>query len=378
MYKSPAKICLTLLLANLSLMTTVKADTTESAEIYSKSCSVCHGEQGDGISHAMGGLNPPPKDFSKPGLKEKLTRDTMIQIVRHGKPGTAMSGFSSQLTETQINELVDYVRAQFMYGNVGKSILKENYSGGKSIYALTCSVCHGEDGSGAVWGKTSLNPPPVNFSVKDREKDLPRERMINSVLYGRPGTAMTAFATQLNRKQAEQVVDYIRDNFMIDASAKVAMNPATDATTNTATDFKKQPQAASTVGMAVLHDKSKESDTMQAITDAQLFNQPIPDRLQGNKQTGLAYYIQNCIACHGTSGKGDGPRAYFIYPRPRNFLHPASKSRFNRPVLFKAIKEGVLGREMPAWGKVLSDQQIADITEYVFQAFIEPTTEETP
>jgi len=30
----------------------------------------------------------------------------------------------------------------------------------------------------------------------------------------------------------------------------------------------------------------------------------------------------------------------------------------------------VIGREMPAWEKVMSDQQIADITEYVYQRFI--------
>ena len=379
MHKSQANICLTLFIINLSVLVTANA-STESAEIYSKTCSVCHGEQGDGKSHAMAGLNPPPKDFSKPGLKEKLTRDTMIQIVSHGKPGTAMSGFSSQLTDVQINELVDYVRAQFMYGNVGKSILKDNNTGGKSIYALTCSVCHGEDGSGAVWGKTSLNPPPVNFSAKDKQRDLPRERMINSVLYGRPGTAMTAFATQLSRKQAEAVVDYIRDSFMIESTATETTTAETTATTTTAavSSTNKQGHAASTVGMAVLHDQAKESDTLQQVTDAQLFTQPLADQLQGNKQTGLAYYIQNCIACHGTSGKGDGPRAYFIYPRPRNFLHPASKTRFNRPVLFKAIKEGVIGREMPAWGKVLNDQQIADLTEYVFQTFIQPATQETP
>lgn len=365
MFKSPFYIYFTLFI--YTMPTLVAADANkESSDIYAKTCSVCHGEQGDGKSHAIRGLIPPPRDFSKPGLKSKLTRDTMIQIVTNGKPGTAMTGFSSQLNQTQISELVDYIREQFMYDNVGKSILKRNTSGGKSIYALTCSVCHGEDGAGAVWGKTSFNPPPVNFATQDRVRDLPRERMIYSVTHGRPNTAMTAFETQLNAKEIEQVVDYIRDTFMIESSTS-------DSTTNDASSA----QAASTVGMAVLHDKSKESDSLQQITDAELFNQPISAELRGNLQTGQAFYLQNCTDCHGISGEGDGPRAYFIYPRPRNFLHSASKARFNRPVLFEAIKQGVNGREMPAWGKVLNDQQIADITEYVFQTFIRPSTEVT-
>lgn len=372
MHNIKACICITLFLISISQMVTANANT-QSAEIYSKTCSVCHGEQGDGKSHAMTGLNPPPKDFSKPGLKMKLSRDTMIQIISNGKPGTAMTGFSSQLNANQISDLVDYVREQLMYDNVGKSILKNNNTGGKSIYALTCSVCHGEDGSGAIWGKTSLYPPPVNFTLKNKVQDLPKERMISSVTYGRPGTAMTAFTSQLNTEQIEDVVDYIRDTFMLAGTAEestIEVYKATDTT-------RKKPYAASAVGMAVLHDQAKESDTLQRVTDTQLFDQEISDQLRGNKQTGLAYYMQNCIACHGTSGQGDGPRAYFIYPRPRNFLHPASKKRLSRPVLFNAIKEGVAGREMPAWGKVLNDQKIADITEYVFQAFIQPEAVET-
>ena len=84
----------------------------------------------------------------------------------------------------------------------------------------------------------------------------------------------------------------------------------------------------------------------------------------------MALYMSNCTACHGTEGNGDGPRAYFIFPRPRNFLLAENRTRLNRPVLFNAISRGVPGREMPAWSKVMTDQQIADITEYVFQAFV--------
>lgn len=373
MYKQRLCLYFTVYLCALMVMTTVNADTI-SAEIYTKSCSVCHGERGNGKSHAAAGLNPPPKDFTVPGLKSRLSRESMIHTVSNGKPGTAMTSFSSQLSPAEISALVDYIRQQFMYDNVGKSILKNQGNDGKSIYAMTCSVCHGEDGAGATWGKSSFNPPPVNFTLMDKERDLPRERMINSVTNGRPNTAMTAFATQLDASEIEAVVDYIRGTFMIDSTTHnrpVGHNAKSNSHAVIA-EHPTQSYAASTVGMAVLHDSSKESDSLQHTTDAQLFRQPISATLKGDAQAGMAYYLQNCTACHGSSGKGDGPRAYFIYPRPRNFLHPASQARFNRPELFKAIKQGVPGREMPAWGKVLNDQQIADITEYVFQTYIRP------
>ena len=34
--------------------------------------------------------------------------------------------------------------------------------------------------------------------------------------------------------------------------------------------------------------------------------------------------------------------------------------------LFYGIKFGVPGKEMPAWGKVIDDQTIANVAEYVF------------
>ena len=326
------------------------------ARLYAETCSVCHGEKGDGNSHASAGLKPPPKDFTTQEAKQQLTREYMIHAIANGKAGTAMMGFTTQLSDKQISGLADYIRIRFMQDTTGKSTISQAGSSGQSIYALTCSVCHGEDGAGAVWGQTSLDPPPVNFRLQHRTRDLPRERMIHSVTNGRPGTAMTAFKTQLSEDEIASVVDYIRDAFMIDTAI-------------TSTDTRQAP-AASTVGMAVLHDSMRESDSLQQKTDTALFDQPISADLSGNAANGEIYYMQNCTACHGADGKGNGPRAYFIYPRPRNFHHPASKARFNRAELFSAIKNGVIGREMPAWEKVMSDQQIADITEYVFQTFI--------
>jgi mono/diheme cytochrome c family protein len=79
----------------------------------------------------------------------------------------------------------------------------------------------------------------------------------------------------------------------------------------------------------------------------------------------------NCVACHGAAGDGDGPRAYFIFPKPRNFLDPATQQILNRPRLFGGISDGVIGKEMPAWNKVLENQDIADIAEFVYLEFIQ-------
>ena len=97
----------------------------------------------------------------------------------------------------------------------------------------------------------------------------------------------------------------------------------------------------------------------------------MPNGLTGDSEKGKLFYIDNCSTCHGVNGAGDGPRAYFIFPKPRNFLSEDSKMRLNRIVLFNAIKHGVRGKEMPAWGKVLDDQQIANVAEHVFKTMIQ-------
>jgi len=97
---------------------------------------------------------------------------------------------------------------------------------------------------------------------------------------------------------------------------------------------------------------------------------PMPLGLKGDIEKGRDFFMQNCFTCHGVTGGGDGPRAYFINPPPRNFLLATSRQYLNRPALFEAITKGRTGSEMPAWGKVLNEQEIANVAEYVFQSFI--------
>jgi mono/diheme cytochrome c family protein len=97
---------------------------------------------------------------------------------------------------------------------------------------------------------------------------------------------------------------------------------------------------------------------------------PMPKGLKGDPEKGRDFYMQNCFTCHGVTGAGDGPRAYFINPVPRDFLLETSRQYLNRPTLFEAITNGRQGSEMPAWGRVLNEQEIANVAEYVFQSFI--------
>jgi mono/diheme cytochrome c family protein len=213
-----------------------------------------------------------------------------------------------------------------------------------------------------MWGAESMDPPPISFRSLNPSEAMSRERMIASVTYGKPGTSMMAFNSQLSAEQIEAVVSYVWESFMSDPAFPPRL----------------PDQPESNVGLAVLHGdaavpRATRSDPDPTTVDP---DAPMPLELTGDPVRGGRLFAESCVACHGPKGDGRGPRAYFIYPRPMSFVAGENRQRLNRRDLFNSIKHGVRGREMPAWGKILNDQEIADVAEYVFGAFVEPQTPE--
>lgn len=323
--------------------------------LYQKHCSACHGEKGDGHSRASIALNPPPRDFSSPEAWRMLSRERMLTSATYGRPGTAMVGFGNRLEKSEIAAIVDYVRSQFMRPPTTKE-----RSAGDAIYREHCAVCHGDKGAGAQWTRLSLNPPPRDFTSPAAREDLNRERMITSVTYGRPGTAMMSFKKRLSAGEIETVVDYVRGSFMGLGDGETAI----DSVSNTS--------AAVPTGHPHGHAGTGISSVATPAVDAVDMDAPMPFGLQADAEAGRVFFMANCFTCHGSKGDGKGPRSKFINPPPRNFLSTAARQRYNRPALFRAIAFGKPGTVMPAWSKVLDEHQIADVAEFVYSAFIHP------
>lgn len=314
------------------------------AALYHNYCSVCHGDQGDGQSRASGSMNPAPRDFTTPQAMQELNRARMIAAVKAGVPGTAMVGWKTQLNDSQIAGVVDYVRDTFM-----RASLAADASRGRQIYARTCSVCHGDRGTGSMWASANLRPAPRDFSSPQARAELTRERMLASVAGGRPGTAMSGYATKFSAEEIAAVVDYIRGSVMRgDASEGISGTHAR--------------------GMAA---PQENSGTPVSLAKADM-TLALPLGLRGDAPAGHKFYEANCATCHGVKGDGQGPRAYFINPKPRVFTSTESRALLNRPAIYAGVAAGKRGTEMPAWDKVLSPQQIADVSEYLFRSFIQP------
>ncbi|MDP2369630.1 c-type cytochrome [Rhodoferax sp.] len=330
------------------------------AVIYHNYCSVCHGDKGDGRSRAQNSLKPPPLDFTTTQAAQ-IPRARMVEVVTNGRVGTAMTGWKTQLNQKEIEAVVDYVRNTFMPASSSA-----DSSRGRSVYSKSCSVCHGEKGDGRSRAQGSLIPAPRDFTAPSARAELSRERMITSVTYGRPDTAMSGFITQLSKDDINAVVDYILAGFMASTEGISGIyNARRQAPPNAGA-----PASVPSTAPAADKPHGHPGHVHKAVTVN--MSLPMPKALKGNVTKGGIFYQANCATCHGKTGDGRGPRAYFINPKPRNFLHSASREMLNRVELFEMISEGKPNTEMPAWDKVLSPQEIADVAEFVFQRFIVP------
>lgn len=290
---------------------------------YKRHCSVCHGDRGTGNSRASRDLAPPPRNFNEAA---NLTRGMMIYIVANGKAGTAMMGWKNRLSENEIAALVDYIRGRFMLVALDKHIAL-----GRSVYGHFCQICHGDRGQGVP--SPEMSGIPRDLTTPQAQTGLTRERLLDVVSRGRHGPVASGFSDRLSAEQVNAVADYIRK--------------------------------------VLIPDLSKNDADASGAQGAKIdMNAPLPKKLVGHAEQGKQFYLDNCATCHGKDGDAKGPRAYFINPKVRSFVDEYSRTMLNRPRIFKSASQGRPGTEMPAWGKVLSDQELANVTEYVFQTFI--------
>lgn len=87
---------------------------------------------------------------------------------------------------------------------------------------------------------------------------------------------------------------------------------------------------------------------------------------------GRDLYNRACATCHGMDGKGNGPSARYLNPRPRDFTSGTFKFRSTPsgqlPTdqdLFRTIAQGIPRTMMPAWEDLLTVEQRHNLVEYI-------------
>jgi cytochrome c oxidase cbb3-type subunit 3 len=169
--------------------------------LYAKLCALCHGDRGEGYvvdrAPALGN-----QDFLAAARD-----DFLYAAIARGRPGTTMSPWSARLEgpleDRQIQALVEFIRSWQTVPSVVLDAVEITGSRreGAQLFQALCAVCHGEDGEGN--SAPSLNNSKFLQAASDGFVRY-------SITYGRRGTAMASYGTELTSREIDDLVASIR------------------------------------------------------------------------------------------------------------------------------------------------------------------------
>ncbi|WP_028771888.1 cytochrome c oxidase subunit II [Shewanella waksmanii] len=234
--------------AQAALTSTLSMDElmARGEQVYLANCAACHQPNGAGLPGVFPSLIGSPLIVGPVGEH--------IDIVLHGKAGTAMQAFAKQLTATEIAAVVTYERNAWG-NNSGDSVQAADVNGGgadsgasssdaavpvtlpatlpeaatqveavvtetaevvlddltmdelmtlgEQVYMTSCVACHQPTGMGLPGAFPSLVQSPI---IKGPVSDH-----LEMVINGKPGTAMQAFGGLLSPQELAAVITYERN-----------------------------------------------------------------------------------------------------------------------------------------------------------------------
>lgn len=297
---------------------------------------------------------------------------------------------------------------------------------GRRIYNFRCYYCHGYSGNAKTLAASFIDPKPVDFT-STLPNDLSRERMMQSIQFGRPGTAMMSFASVLQPNEIAAVADFVRQEFMVEkaentryhieangwlnhqryaaafpfALGEIPLDTPWEKLTPQQADGKRlfmsscvschdrarvnqkgvrwesssvsYPRNQYSPGDDLPSPKAGSEKTLDAVTSATPYHiHDQPPKLSGltaTEQRGETLFQQNCAFCHAADGTARNWIGSFMEPHPRDLTKSPVMDSMTKTRLKTVIRDGLPGTSMPAWKSVLSEQQTEDIVAYVARAF---------
>jgi len=306
--------------------------------------------------------------------------------------------------------------AHSYYPSIAENESVPAYERGRAIYNYRCYFCHAYSGDAVTQASTFLDPKPRNFRTSDPLK-LTKEKMLEVVSLGKPDTAMKSFDAWLTPEEIELVVEFIRQEFMLNKRENTRYHTAANgwadheryaiafpfATGEIPTDtleenLTEQQRAGLKLFMescVACHDRGKvenegeawvpkavsyprngyshRSIRPDAVSEASVFGRhdikPQIDDLSEQEAQGEKLFQDSCAFCHGMAGTGKNWIGSFLEPLPRDLTDPEQMAGMTSSRLTKAIEDGVINTKMPAWKSVLTPEQIAALVAYIDRAF---------
>jgi len=89
------------------------------------------------------------------------------------------------------------------------------------------------------------------------------------------------------------------------------------------------------------------------------------DALAMARERGAAVFQKYCVLCHGTEGRGDGRAARLQQVRPADLTQSKRDPAYKLQIVSRGGAAMNRSASMPAWGEVLTGQEVTDVVAYL-------------
>jgi cytochrome c oxidase cbb3-type subunit I/II len=180
------------------------AESQHGADLFSANCAGCHGSAADGRGDASASLLPKPANL----LASRFTDQRLSAVLWNGVYGSAMPAWR-EYSERDLRDIVAFIQQQPRAAEPQASLDPDTAAKTQQLFVEHCSSCHGEQGDGRGPAAAALAPAPANFHL---EQPI-RERALDVLEHGVPGTAMPSWTGQLSASERHLLSGYIRSFF---------------------------------------------------------------------------------------------------------------------------------------------------------------------
>ena len=177
-------------------------------ELFDTYCFVCHGTSGKGDGPLASKMEKMPANLTDKKRMSKRTDKELFNIVKGTdthKINGAMPQWGYVLSDPDINAIVAYLR----FLRDADEALPGDPHMGESIYANSCSACHGAHGRGDGAMANILPMKPADHTKAGAVGKMNNQQLIATITEGKGGY-MPGWKKLLSEEEIAGVASYIR------------------------------------------------------------------------------------------------------------------------------------------------------------------------